>query len=139
MANTIRVLLVDDHGVLRAGLRALLDAETDIEVVGEAGTGEDGEKLAEQLKPDVVVMDLSMPGEGGLEATKRLAGRRGGPKVLVLTMHAEEDYLMPVLDACDPHGRARRGVPVSRSRGAPAQPLQGAPEREGSTRGADRS
>ena len=99
MPKPIRELLVDDHGVLRAGLRALLDAESDIEVVGEASTGEDGEKLSESLKPDVVVMDLSMPGEGGLEATKRIAGRRGGPKVLVLTMHAEEDYLMPVLDA----------------------------------------
>lgn len=95
----IRVLLADDHAVLRAGLRALLDAERDIEVVGEAGTGEEAIDLARSLDPDVVVMDLSMPGGGGLEATRAIAGRPSSPRVLVLTMHAEEDYLMPVLEA----------------------------------------
>ncbi len=65
-SETIRVLLVDDHAVLRAGLRALLEAEPGIEVVGEAGTGEEGVMKAGQAHPDVVVMDLSMPGMGGL-------------------------------------------------------------------------
>lgn len=97
--EVIRVLLVDDHGVLRAGLKALLEAEEDIRVVGEAGTGEEAEDRVERLKPDVVVMDLSMPGEGGLEATKKIAALEKPPKVLVLTMHPEEDYLMPVLEA----------------------------------------
>ena len=99
MTEPIKVLLADDHAVLRAGLRALLDAEPDLHVVGEASTGEEAIEQAARLKPDVVVMDLSMPGAGGLEATRMIAGRPGSPKVLVLTMHAEEDYLMPVLEA----------------------------------------
>ena len=99
MADRIRVLLADDHAVLRAGLKALLDAEPDLEVVGEAGTGEEAIERVEQLRPHVVVMDLSMPGMGGLEATRAIAGRPDSPRVLVLTMHAEEDYLMPVLEA----------------------------------------
>src|SRR5688500_14247926 len=100
MPDRIRILLVDDHAVLRAGLRALLEAEDGLEVVGEAGTGEEGVAMAERLHPDVVVMDLSMPGIGGLEATRRIAastreaiergeaegdGMPGGTRVLVLT------------------------------------------------------
>ncbi len=105
-AETIRILLADDHAMLRAGLRALLEAEDGLEVVGEAGTGEEAVELAQEIAPDVVVMDLSMPGIGGLEATRRIAG--GGPaaeneeattRVLVLTMHAEEEHLLPVLEA----------------------------------------
>jgi two-component system response regulator NreC len=99
MREAIKVLLADDHAVLRAGLRALLDAEPDIDVIGEAATGEEAIEQAAKLKPDVVVMDLSMPGAGGLEATRQIAGRPGSPKVVVLTMHPEEDYLMPVLEA----------------------------------------
>lgn len=97
-SDTIRIILVDDHSVLRAGLKALLEAEPDFRVVGEAATGEEGVEKAEFLKPDVVVMDLSMPGIGGLEATKRIA-ELGVSKVLVLTMHAEEDHLLSVLEA----------------------------------------
>lgn len=96
--RTIRILLVDDHAVLRAGLRALLDAEKDMEVVGEAATGEDGLTMAGTIRPDVVVMDLSMPGMGGLEATRQLAAL-GEMRVLVLTMHGEEEHLLPVLEA----------------------------------------
>jgi len=94
----IRILLVDDHLVLRAGLKALLDAEKDMRVVGEAGTGEEAIEKARGLKPDVVVMDLSMPGVGGLEATRQIA-EAGQARVLVLTMHSEEEYLLPVLEA----------------------------------------
>lgn len=94
----IRILLVDDHLVLRAGLKALLDAETDMRVVGEASTGEEAIEKAKTLRPDVVVMDLSMPGMGGLEATRRIA-EGGAARVLVLTMHSEEEYLLPVLEA----------------------------------------
>jgi two-component system, NarL family, response regulator NreC len=97
MSDTIRVLLVDDHAVLRAGLKALLDAEPDMRVVGEANTGEAALERVEMLKPDVVVMDLSMPGMGGLEATRTIAGQ--GTRVLVLTMHAEDEYLLAVLEA----------------------------------------
>ena len=99
MSDTIRVLLVDDHAVLRAGLHALLDAEDDIVVVGEASTGEEGLDKAKLLKPDVVVMDLSMPGMGGLEAMKQINALNIGTRTLILTMHAEEEYLLAVLEA----------------------------------------
>jgi two-component system response regulator NreC len=100
MPTKIRIQLVDDHAVLRAGLRALLEAEPDMEVVGEAGTGEEGIAMASRLHPDVVVMDLSMPGIGGLEATRRIAAAVGETtRVLVLTMHGEEEHLLPVLEA----------------------------------------
>ncbi|HSL71590.1 MAG TPA: response regulator transcription factor, partial [Longimicrobiales bacterium] len=99
MPDTIRILLVDDHAVLRAGLRALLDSEPDMVVVGEAATGEQGLELVNKIKPDVVVMDLSMPGMGGMEATRQITALGFGTKVLVLTMHAEEEYLLAVLEA----------------------------------------
>lgn len=99
MPDPIRILLADDHVVLRAGLRALLDAEEDMVVVGEAGTGEEAIEAVERLSPDVVVMDLSMPGMGGLEATRRIAALGKDTRVLVLTMHAEEEYLLAVLEA----------------------------------------
>lgn len=99
MSDTIRVLLVDDHTVLRAGIRALLESEEDMVVVGEAGTGEEGVEAAQRLKPDVVVMDLTMPGAGGLQALKDIVALGVGSKVLILTMHAEDEYLLAVLEA----------------------------------------
>lgn len=108
--DIIRILLVDDHAVLRAGLRALLEAEPQMEVVGEAGTGEEGVAAAETLKPDVVVMDLSMPGIGGLEATRRIATMEQGTRVLVLTMHGEEEHLLPVLEAGGSGYVSKRGA-----------------------------
>lgn len=95
----VRILLADDHTIFRAGLKALLDAEMGIEVVGEASTGDEAIELVRDLKPDIVVMDLSMPGSGGLEATRRITALQLPTRVLVLTMHAEEEYLVPVLDA----------------------------------------
>ena len=95
----IRVLLVDDHAVLRAGLRALLEAEPGFAVVGEAATGEEGVTKAALIKPDVVVMDLSMPGMGGLEAVRQVTALGQETRVLVLTMHGEEEHLLPVLEA----------------------------------------
>ena len=95
----IRVILVDDHPVLRTGLRTLIQNEADLEVVGEAGEGWQAVELASQLTPDVIVMDLALPGLGGLDATREV--RRRGLKcaVLVLTAQAEERYLFPVLQA----------------------------------------
>ena len=96
---TIRVLLADDHAMLRAGLKALIDAEPDLTVVGEAGNGEEAVRLTERLKPDVVVMDISMPVKDGLQATAEIGASGTGTRVLVLTMHAEEQYLLKVLEA----------------------------------------
>jgi two-component system, NarL family, response regulator NreC len=97
--KTIRILLADDHAMMRAGLRALLSEERDFEVVGEAGDGREAVALAEELRPDVVVMDISMPVMGGLEATRLIAGRLPDTKVLALTMHAEEQYLLQMMQA----------------------------------------
>ncbi|HLH21453.1 MAG TPA: response regulator transcription factor [Chloroflexota bacterium] len=100
MANDrIRVLLADDHAVLRAGLRALLSAEPDMEVVGEAGDGQETVRQTALLRPDVVVMDIAMPGGGGLQATRAIRAQKLPSKVLILTMHAEEQYLLPVIEA----------------------------------------
>jgi two-component system response regulator NreC len=95
----ISVLLADDHTMLRQGLRALVDAEPGLHVVGEAGDGEQAAQLAEQLRPDVVVMDISMPVMDGLAATAQICATLPGTRVLVLTMHAEEQYLLKVLEA----------------------------------------
>jgi len=97
--DLIRVVLADDHAVVRAGLRAVLSAAPDIEVVGEARDGGDAIVQAERLTPDVVVMDLSMDGMDGATATREIVEKKLPTRVLVLTMHAEEDYLVPVLSA----------------------------------------
>jgi len=99
MPVTIRILLVDDHAVVRAGLRYLLDAQPDMTVIGEAGSGEEALRLIEELQPDIVLMDISMPGMGGLEATRRIKRQFPTVKVLILTMHANEEYLFQVLQA----------------------------------------
>ncbi|MBI5880479.1 MAG: response regulator transcription factor [Chloroflexi bacterium] len=95
----IRVLLTDDHPVVRVGLRALLNGEPDMEVVGEASNGAQAVTLCAELQPDVAVMDISMPEMDGLEATRRIKAKGGHPQVLILTVHAHERYLFPVLRA----------------------------------------
>ncbi len=95
----IRILIADDHAVLRAGLRMLLNAQPDMEVVGEASTGEEAVQQARTLKPDIVLMDLTMPGAGGTEATARIVRGCPGVRVLVLTMHDDAAYLRGVLAA----------------------------------------
>lgn len=94
----IRILLVDDHAILRSGLSALLELEEDMEVVGEAGTGEAAIERVKALRPDVVVMDIDMPGMGGLEATRQIQELGLASRVLVLTSHSEAEYLLPVLE-----------------------------------------
>lgn len=97
---SIRVVLVDDHAIVRTGLKAVLADAPDIEVVGEASGGNEAVELVERVPVDVVVMDLSMADGDGLTATRELTHRSdGGPRVLVLTMHAEEAYLEAVLEA----------------------------------------
>lgn len=99
MSGPIRVLLVDDHALVRLGLRTLLGAAPDIAVVGEASDGAEVLALCEKLDPDVVLMDLTMAEMDGVTATRTLVARRPRSRVLALTMHDEEEYLIPVLEA----------------------------------------
>ncbi|MCV2368916.1 response regulator [Roseateles oligotrophus] len=92
-----RVLLADDHTLVRAGLRKLLDSLPDVEVVGEAADGLAVLSLAEQLRPDLIVMDVAMPGLNGLEATARLKQAWPEVQVLILSMHQNEDYVRQAL------------------------------------------
>lgn len=95
----IRILIVDDHAVLRAGLRALFTLQRDMEVVGEASEGEAAVELTEQLQPDVVLMDISLPGVGGVEATRRICHQKTRARVLMLTMFDNPHYLFEALQA----------------------------------------
>src|SRR5579864_3360468 len=95
----IRVLLVDDHAVVRKGLRALLEREASVEVSGEAEDGEQAVRMVDRLQPDVILMDLEMPGTGGIEATRRITETHAGIKVVVLTSHAAEEDVFPALKA----------------------------------------
>jgi len=95
----IRVLIVDDHTILREGIRALLSAHGDIEVVGEAGGGREGIQKALELKPDIVLMDIAMPDLGGLEATLEIRKLRPESRVLILTQYDNREYVFPILKA----------------------------------------
>ncbi|RZK99748.1 MAG: response regulator transcription factor [Rubrivivax sp.] len=99
MSHPIRVLLADDHDVVRLGLKALLNSAPGIEVVGEARDGGEALALVDALAPDIVIMDVSMAGMDGVAATRELARRQVGTRVLALTMHEEEAYLVPLLEA----------------------------------------
>jgi two-component system response regulator NreC len=95
----IRVLICDDHIMVRQGVRMVLQSESDIELVGEAGRGEEAVALAEQLRPEVVIMDLSLPDISGIEAIKRIKAALPNTRIIALTMHEEEPYVMEVLRA----------------------------------------
>lgn len=95
----VSVLLCDDHRVVRAGLKALLDSTGRVDVVGEASSGDEAVDKVLALQPDIVIMDLAMPGMDGIRATRRITGLGLGTRVLVLTIHDEEEYLEPALDA----------------------------------------
>lgn len=97
--NKIRVLLADDHTILRDGIRALLEDQSDMEVIGEAEDGQATVKMVAKLKPDVVVMDIAMPLLNGLEATRQIQRDYPQVKVLILTMHENEEYIRQVLAA----------------------------------------
>ena len=95
----IRVLVVDDHAILRDGIRSILESQEDIIVVGEASNGEEALEFVSNLLPDVVLMDISMPKTNGLEATRLIKGQYPQVKVLILTQHDNREYIAPALAA----------------------------------------
>jgi len=99
LRTPIRVLLVDDHTIVRQGLRALLAGSEEIEVVGEAEDGREGLREAQRLTPDVVVIDAAMPGLNGIDATQRILEAVPSARVLMLSMHAGEEYVRPAIRA----------------------------------------
>lgn len=99
MKKKIRILLADDHAVVRQGFRMILAGQADMEILGEAGNGREAVELAEQLQPDVVVMDVAMPELNGIEATRRLAVSAPHTRVLALSMHKDSVYVREILRA----------------------------------------
>ncbi|MEK9777941.1 MAG: response regulator transcription factor [Methylophilaceae bacterium] len=97
--SKIKVLLVDDHSVVRMGFKMLIEAESDMEVISEAESGEDGIKVFKELKPDLVVMDITMPGIGGLESIERILAFDKNAKILVLSAHEDSVHPKRVLNA----------------------------------------
>jgi two-component system, NarL family, response regulator NreC len=95
----IRVVLADDHALVRDGLRAVLAREPDIAVIGEAADGREALAVVDAMRPDVVVLDLSMPVLNGLDAARQLAGRDRGPRPILITMHLEDRYVLEALRA----------------------------------------
>ncbi len=99
MNKKTRVLLADDHGLVRQGFRMILAAESDMEIVGEAADGREAVEMAERLHPDVVVMDVAMPGLNGIEATRRLSESTPRTRILALSMHKDSVYVREILRA----------------------------------------
>ena len=95
----IRVLLVDDHEIVRLGLMTLIDDQPDMQVVGEAGTASEAVRAVERLRPDVVLMDIRMPGEGGIEATRQITARFPDTHVVMLTSFADDDLVVKAIRA----------------------------------------
>jgi len=96
---TIRVLLADDHALIREGLRALLATTSDIEVVGEVRTGREAERLVERFRPDVVLLDVAMPDLNGIEAARAIHAKRPATRIVMLSMHATAEYVYRAFDA----------------------------------------
>jgi NarL family two-component system response regulator LiaR len=99
MASPIRVLIVDDHEIVRKGIRALLATKKDIQVIGEAGDGEEAVHQAQALLPDVILMDLMMPKKDGIQATREITSTSMGTRVLVLTSFAADEQVFPAIKA----------------------------------------
>jgi DNA-binding NarL/FixJ family response regulator len=96
---SIKILIVDDHAVLREGLRTLLDKEPDLEVIGEAGNGVEAVQRAEELTPDIIIMDLNLPDMNGIAATRKILENRPESKVIALSMESDKRYIIDILGA----------------------------------------
>ena len=99
MSDQIRLLLADDHAVVRSGLRMLLEAQPDMTIIGEAETGQEAIRRVAELSPDVVLMDIEMPGMNGIEATRRIKANAPASAVLALTMYEDDQYFFEMLRA----------------------------------------
>jgi NarL family two-component system response regulator LiaR len=99
MSDTIQILLVDDHALVRKGVRFFLETQVDIQIVGEVGSGEEALALVEEHAPDIVLMDLMMPGMGGIEATRRIKTISPHTLILVLTSSQEREHILPAITA----------------------------------------
>lgn len=97
--NTINIVLADDHVLVRKGIKSMLEADTEIKVIGEAGSGKDALKVAKELKPDILVLDIRMPEMTGLEAASRLAEYAPETRAVILSMHDSEEYVVQALQA----------------------------------------
>lgn len=102
MPANVRILLVDDHVVLRDGLRVLLDDEPGLRVVGEAGTGAEAVRLAAELQPDVIVMDLGLPDMSGVDVIREIRSQNQTTRIIVLSMYTRREFVVPAVEAgCD--------------------------------------
>ncbi|HZU69054.1 MAG TPA: response regulator transcription factor [Ktedonobacteraceae bacterium] len=99
MIDKISLLITDDHALVRQGIRAFLELQPDLNVVGEAGSGEEAVRMVAELAPDVVLMDLVMPGIGGVEATRQVKQASPHSQIIVLTSYHEDEYIFPALRA----------------------------------------
>jgi DNA-binding NarL/FixJ family response regulator len=99
MGNNVRIVLADDHTILREGLRALLSVDPDFEIIGEAGDGREAVRCVEKLEPDLLLMDLSMPRMSGMDAISEIKKRYPQTKIIALTVHKTEEYLLSTLQA----------------------------------------
>jgi two-component system response regulator NreC len=99
MTDRITILLADDHTIVRQGLRALLTADPGLEVIGEAADGRAAIEAAEQLRPDVVIMDIAMPGLNGIEATRQIVTLPSAPRVIILSIYADLEHVLYTLEA----------------------------------------
>jgi len=95
----LRILVVDDHELVRDGIRSTLQPHSDLQIIGEADNGEDAVTMVSELKPDLVIMDVGLPGISGLEATRQIKSENPTVPVLILTIHDEDEYIIPLLEA----------------------------------------
>lgn len=111
MTRKIRLMIADDHMIVRQGMRKLLEAYPELEILGEAQNGDETIELAKKLLPDIIIMDISMPVINGLEATRQIKKRLPQTKILILTMHAEKEYIFKILQS-GASGYLLKGSPI---------------------------